>query len=54
MVAERHHDFVEFLEGDEAAAVTDFVVVDRICQFGNFRSERSITVAELATFNTFR
>lgn len=54
MVAERHHDFVEFLEGDKAAAVTDFVVIDGICQLGNFRSERSITVAELATFDTFR
>lgn len=39
VVAEGHHDFVEFFEGDEAAAMADFVVGDGVCQLGNFWAE---------------
>ena len=52
VVTERCQDVEKFFERDEASAITNLVVVNRICEFSNFRSVRSVSVTKLTTFES--
>lgn len=51
VVAQTGNDFKQFFERDEPPTVQQFVLIDRLCQFGNIGIVRVVPVRELPTFD---
>lgn len=50
VIAQRSHDVEKLFKRDESPVMRDFVVIDSICQFGDFWSCGSITIPKLSAF----
>lgn len=54
VVAECHHDVIQFIKRDEATSVFDFLLIDRVCELSDFGSRGTIAVPELSSLYAIR